>query len=240
MRTRLSSSICAGRPSSSQHHNARTYPFSFSGRREFSMTLTRSTHYETLSVPQGATKSQIKSNFYKLSKQFHPDVNKDPAARERFHKCSEAYAVLSDDRNRRAYDRTLVSPSPHSRRAGTAHSAESPYGHPHWSYANRHRGATHAWENTRRQQTRHQAQQHPYQYQSHSPWAHPAQQQGRDPFSSPHVRRATGMHQNFTRGRPEQTDQDRVQNSSQIWRVMQVTGIVLLVSMVGGGWSANA
>ena len=35
-----------------------------------------------------------------LSKQFHPDMTDDPAAKAKFHQVSEAYAVLGNDRQR--------------------------------------------------------------------------------------------------------------------------------------------
>ncbi len=61
-------------------------------------------YYETLGVSKTATDAEIKSAFRKLAKQYHPDVNKDPGAEEKFKEIGEAYAVLSDPDKRKAYD----------------------------------------------------------------------------------------------------------------------------------------
>jgi molecular chaperone DnaJ len=61
-------------------------------------------YYETLGVPRGATKEQVKDAYRKLALQYHPDRNKSEGAEERFKEISEAYAVLSDDEKRSQYD----------------------------------------------------------------------------------------------------------------------------------------
>ena len=61
-------------------------------------------YYEVLGVPRNATKNQIKDAYRNLALQFHPDRNKSHEAEARFKEISEAYAVLSDDDKRRAYD----------------------------------------------------------------------------------------------------------------------------------------
>src|ERR1700761_5247619 len=43
--------------------------------------------------------------FRTLARKYHPDVNKDPAAEERFKEVNEAYHVLSDPETRKRYDR---------------------------------------------------------------------------------------------------------------------------------------
>jgi curved DNA-binding protein len=60
--------------------------------------------YEVLGVPRTADQKEIQRAYRKLARTYHPDVNKDPAAEERFKEVSEAYDVLSDPELRRRYD----------------------------------------------------------------------------------------------------------------------------------------
>jgi len=62
-------------------------------------------YYEILGVQRNASAEELKSAFRKLARQYHPDVNKEADAEERFKEINEAYAVLSDDEKRAAYDR---------------------------------------------------------------------------------------------------------------------------------------
>jgi curved DNA-binding protein len=60
--------------------------------------------YEVLGVSRDATADQIQRAYRKLARAYHPDVNKDPEAEERFKDVSEAYDVLSDPDSRKRYD----------------------------------------------------------------------------------------------------------------------------------------
>jgi len=67
--------------------------------------MTQRDYYEILEVPRNASSDDLKQAFRRLARQYHPDVNKSPDAEERFKDINEAYAVLSDDEKRAAYDR---------------------------------------------------------------------------------------------------------------------------------------
>ena len=62
-------------------------------------------YYEVLGVARTATKEELKKQYRGLARQYHPDVNGEADAGERFKEISEAYEVLSDDDKRAAYDR---------------------------------------------------------------------------------------------------------------------------------------
>ena len=61
-------------------------------------------YYEVLGVDKNADEKEIKMAFRRLAKKYHPDVNKEAGAEEKFKEAQEAYAVLSDEKRRKQYD----------------------------------------------------------------------------------------------------------------------------------------
>lgn len=61
-------------------------------------------YYDRLGVSKDASQDEIKRAYRKMSKKYHPDINKEPGAEEKYKKVQEAYETLSDDQKRAAYD----------------------------------------------------------------------------------------------------------------------------------------
>ena len=62
-------------------------------------------YYEILGIERNASDDEVKTAFRKLARQYHPDVNKEADAEEKFKEINEAYGVLSDKDKRARYDR---------------------------------------------------------------------------------------------------------------------------------------
>ncbi|WP_294962728.1 DnaJ C-terminal domain-containing protein [Sulfurimonas sp.] len=60
--------------------------------------------YETLEVSENANESEIKKAYRKLARQYHPDVNKDKNAEDKFKEINSAYEILSDKEKKQQYD----------------------------------------------------------------------------------------------------------------------------------------
>ena len=61
--------------------------------------------YQVLGVDRSADKGAIKKAYFKLAKQYHPDTNQgDEKAAEKFKEVTEAYEILSDDKQREMYN----------------------------------------------------------------------------------------------------------------------------------------
>src|SRR5260221_12355909 len=68
------------------------------------MATTERDYYLVLGVERTATDADIKRAYRRLAQQWHPDVNADPGAHDRFTEINEAYQILSDPERRGRYD----------------------------------------------------------------------------------------------------------------------------------------
>lgn len=61
-------------------------------------------YYEVLGLQKGASDAEIKKAYRTLAKKYHPDMNKDAGAEDKFKEINEAYEVLSDPQKKSTYD----------------------------------------------------------------------------------------------------------------------------------------
>ena len=68
--------------------------------------MSKQDFYKTLGISRTASADEIKSAYRKLARKYHPDVNQDSDAQERFSAIQEAYSVLSDVKKRKPMTRS--------------------------------------------------------------------------------------------------------------------------------------
>ncbi|OMJ94814.1 hypothetical protein SteCoe_1999 [Stentor coeruleus] len=67
---------------------------------------TKKDFYSILGVSRSASESDIKKAYFSLAKKYHPDVNKEPDAKNKFSEINTAYETLGDTEKRKTYDAT--------------------------------------------------------------------------------------------------------------------------------------
>jgi hypothetical protein len=61
--------------------------------------------YTVLGVTKDSSQKDIKLAYFRLAKQYHPDINSEPSARLMFQKLANAYEILGDEENKKNFDK---------------------------------------------------------------------------------------------------------------------------------------
>ncbi|MFT8917639.1 MAG: DnaJ C-terminal domain-containing protein [Oenococcus sp.] len=61
-------------------------------------------YYNTLGIDKNASQDEIKHAYRKLSKKYHPDLNHEPGAEDKYKQVQEAYETLGNSQKKAAYD----------------------------------------------------------------------------------------------------------------------------------------
>lgn len=77
-------------------------------QQEDEIVIPKDSHYSVLGVKPTATQEEIKSEYFKLSKIYHPDVNSSDESLSKFQKLAAAYTVIGDVKTRDEYDKKVL------------------------------------------------------------------------------------------------------------------------------------
>lgn len=66
-------------------------------------------HYDVLGISPDSTETEVREAFFRKAKEFHPDINPDPKAKEEFLRIRESYRVLNNSVHRQSYNRQMFS-----------------------------------------------------------------------------------------------------------------------------------
>ncbi len=91
--------------------------------------MTEKDYYKIMGLTRDATEKDIKVAYRRLARKYHPDLSKDPHAKEQFQALGEAYEVLKDKTKRKAYDEGQLYQSQFNQQTHQ----ESPYARGHAS-----------------------------------------------------------------------------------------------------------
>lgn len=77
-------------------------------KKEEGVVIPKDSHYSTMGVDATATQEEIKAEYFKLSKIYHPDVNSSDESLSKFQQISAAYSILGDVKSREEYDKKVL------------------------------------------------------------------------------------------------------------------------------------
>lgn len=86
-------------------------------------------YYQILNVPKTASQQEIQKSYRRLARTYHPDINKEKGAEEKFKKITEAYEVLKNPEARKRYDALG-----HNYEQGQPFTSEGPWQNVHVEY----------------------------------------------------------------------------------------------------------